>query len=129
MRATGQSVNAKGVLNRTVLVSLAMLAAAFAVGTWAVRNLRRESAMTPLEAQVMEMNTPAPEGSLPVTVAEVKEEPFASSISYSGQVVGFVDQDVIPRVTGTIVEMPVYVGDRVKRGQLLARLDTTQLDP
>lgn len=129
MRATGQSLNARSVLNRTVLLSLAMLVAALAVGTWAVRNLRREGAMTPLEAQVMEMNTPAPEGRLPVTVAEAKEEPFASTISYSGQVIGFVEQEINPRISGTIVEMPVYVGDRVKRGQRLARLDTTQVDP
>ncbi|MBX3111762.1 MAG: efflux RND transporter periplasmic adaptor subunit [Fimbriimonadaceae bacterium] len=129
MKVTGQRASLKGLLNRTVLLSLAGLAAALAVGVWAVRNLRREGAMTPIEAQVMEMNTPAPEGELPVVLAEAKKEPFAESVSYAGQVVGFVEQDVVPRVSGTIVAMPVYVGDKVKRGQLLARLDTSQTDP
>lgn len=129
MRATHQKVMLKGVLNRTVVLSLLLLAGAIGVGVWAVRNLRREGAMTPLEAQVMEMNTPAPEGALPVVLAEAKVESFAETINYSGQVVGFVEQDVVPRVAGLIVAMPVYVGDHVKRGQVLARLDTSQTDP
>lgn len=129
MVSTGQKISLRGLFSKTVLLSLGLLAIAFAAGTWAVRNLRREGSMTPLEAQVMEMNTPAPEGALPVTVAEVKSEPFAASVTYSGQVLGFVEQDVVPRVSGTIVGMPVYVGDKVKRGQLLAKLDTSQIDP
>lgn len=129
MRATNQKVVLKGALNRTVVVSLLLLAGAIGAGVWAVRNLRREGAMTPLEAQVMEMNTPAPEGALPVVLAEAKTEPFAETIGYSGQVVGYVEQDVVPRVAGAIVAMPVYVGDHVKRGQVLARLDTSQTDP
>jgi RND family efflux transporter MFP subunit len=129
MRATGQRIHLKGALNRTVVLSLLMLVVAYGVATWAVRNLRREGAMTPLEAQVMEMNVPAPEGTLPVVLAEVQEEPFSESVTYAGQVVGYVEQDVVPRVAGAIVHMPVYVGDRVRRGQLLARLDTSQIDP
>ncbi len=129
MRSTEQKISLKGLLNKTVVLSVGLLVVALGIGMWAVRNLRREGAMTPLEAQVMEMNTPAPEGALPVTVAEVKSEPFAAAVTYSGQVSGFVEQDVVPRVSGTIVAMPVYVGDTVKRGQLLARLDTSQIDP
>jgi RND family efflux transporter MFP subunit len=85
--------------------------------------------MTPLEAQMMEMNTPAPDGVLPVRLAKVESRPFGASVTYTGQAVGFVEQAVVPRVTGTIVSMPYYVGTRVTKGQLLARLDTTQLDP
>lgn len=129
MRKTGQKLSMHGLMSKSVWMSLALLALALAGGMWAVRNLRREGAMTPLEAQVMEMNTPAPEGALPVAVAEVKSEPFAATVTYSGQVSGFVEQDVVPRVGGKIVAMPVYVGDMVKRGQLLARLDTSQIDP
>jgi RND family efflux transporter MFP subunit len=50
-------------------------------------------------------------------------------VKYSGQAIGFVEQDVVPRVTGAIVAMNVYVGDKVRKGQVLARLDTSQLDP
>ncbi|MBS1717630.1 MAG: efflux RND transporter periplasmic adaptor subunit [Armatimonadetes bacterium] len=129
MRATGQKASLSAAVNRKTLLPLALLAAALLIAVWAVRSFRREGAMTPLEAQVMEMNTPAPEGVLPVTLAEAREQPFAEAVTYSGQVVGFVEQEVIPRVSGTIVSMPVYVGDKVRRGQLLARLDTSQIDP
>ncbi len=36
---------------------------------------------------------------------------------------------MVPRVTQAIAWMPYYVGDRVKKGQLLARLETSALDP
>jgi RND family efflux transporter MFP subunit len=50
-------------------------------------------------------------------------------VNYAGQAVGYVEQDVTSRVTGSIVAMNVYVGDRVRKGQVLARLDTSQVDP
>ena len=77
----------------------------------------------------MEMNTPAPAGTTAVELATVRRGPIGETASYSGQAVGFVEQDVNARVTGAIVWMPYYVGDKVKKGQVLARLDTSQLDP
>jgi RND family efflux transporter MFP subunit len=129
MRRTGQSVNLRGVFSRQVLVSLLVLGVALAIAVWAVNSQRREGSMTPIEAQVMEMNAPAPEGVLPVRLAKAEKRAFSSTVSYSGQAVGYVEQDVVPRVTGAIVEMNVYVGDRVSKGQVLARLDTSQIDP
>jgi RND family efflux transporter MFP subunit len=64
-----------------------------------------------------------------VRLGRVTRESIADTVSYSGQAVGFVEQDVNPRVQGVIQWMPVYVGDRVEKGQVLARLDTSQLDP
>ena len=52
-----------------------------------------------------------------------------STVRYTGQAVGYVEQEVTPRITGVITWMPFYTGDRVKRGQLLARLDTSQAAP
>lgn len=129
MRATGQRVELAGLLDRRALLSLGLIVVCLVAAVWAVRNLRREGAMTPLEAQVMEMNTPAPEGTVPVHLALVAQEEFVETITYSGQVSGFVDQEVVPRVGGKILRMEVYVGDRVRKGQLLAKLDTSQTDP
>ncbi|MBX7131148.1 MAG: efflux RND transporter periplasmic adaptor subunit [Fimbriimonadaceae bacterium] len=129
MRRTGQSVNLKGIFSFSVLGSLLLLAGAIALSLWLIENKRRPGAMTPIEAQAMEMNTPAPEGVMPVLLAKAVLKPFAPTVRYSGQAMGFTEQAIVPRTTGVIVEMPVYVGDRVKKGQVLARLDTTQLDP
>jgi RND family efflux transporter MFP subunit len=126
---TGQRPNWRAVLNRQVLGGLLLLAAMLAVSMYAVRNYRRQGAMTPIEAQAMEMSTPAPPGTAPVELAVVERGPVASTVRYTGQAVANVEQDVFPRVTGWITWMPFYAGDRVKRGQLLARLDTSQVEP
>lgn len=129
VRRTGQTVDLRGVFTRQVGLSLLLLGGAVALVVWVVNTRRRDGAMTPIEAQAMEMNTPAPEGTLAVTLAKVGRRAFAPTVTYTGQAVGDVEQDVVPRVGGTIEWMPFYVGDQVKKGQLLARLDTSQLDP
>jgi len=129
VRRIGQGVNWRAMLNRQVLWSIFLLGIALAIAVWAVNTKRRPGAMTPLEAQVMNMNEPAPEGTLPVQLATVQMKPFATTVSYTGQAAGFVEQEVVPRVTGSIVWMPYYTGDKVHKGQVLARLDTSQLDP
>lgn len=115
MRQTGQGVNWKGVFNRTTITGVLLLAVLLVIAMYAVRNWRRPGSMTPIEAQVMEMNTPAPPGTTAVELAEVKRGPMSETVRYTGQAVGFTEQDVNPRVTGVITSMPVYVGDRVKR--------------
>lgn len=129
MRATGQKLDLRAIFSRGTILGLVVLVGMLAAAIWAVRSLRRDGAMTPLEAQVMEMNTPAPPGSTAVQLAQVQEGEIAARVRYTGQAVGFVEQDVVPRVAGTIVSMPVYVGEKVNKGQVLARLDTSQIDP
>ncbi len=129
MRKTGQRLDTKVLWNRQVIGGILLLGIAIAIAVWAVRTQRRPGAMDPIEAQIMEMNTPAPEGSFAVELQKVQLRSFGPSIDYPGQVVGFNEQNLVSRVTGTILWMPLYVGDPVKKGQLLARLDTTLVDP
>lgn len=129
MRRSGQGLSLKSLFAVSSLSGLAILAVLLVGAIYVVNTKRRQGSMTPLEAQVMEMNTPAPPGSSAVELASVEEGTISESVKYSGQAVGFIEQDVNPRVSGVIVWMPLYVGDRVKRGQLIARLDTSQWDP
>lgn len=126
---SGQQIHWRHFLNTATLGGILLLAAMVFLASYAVKHWRREGAMTPIEAQVMEMNMPAPPGVTAVTLSKVKRGNIAEIVSYSGQAVSYAEQSVIPRVTGVIESMSVYVGDRVKRGQVLARLDTSQLDP
>jgi HlyD family secretion protein len=126
---TGQRPNWRAVFNRQVLGGLLLLAVLLAGSIYAVRHLRRPGAMTPIEAQAMEMATPPPPGTAPVELATVRRGTVTSTVRYTGQAVAYVEQDVYPRVTGWITWMPFYAGDRVKRGQVLARLDTSQVAP
>jgi RND family efflux transporter MFP subunit len=129
MRKTGQRLDLRPMRSTRVLLPLFALIIVGFVATYVVNHFRRPGSMTPVQAQVMEMDTPAPPGVSPVTLATASTRAFAPSVRYSGQAVGFVEQDVYPRVTGTIVWMPYYVGDRVHKGQVLARLDTSQTAP
>lgn len=129
MRKTGQQIYWRGLFSRSVLGGLAVLLIMLALVVLAVRKFRRPGAMTPLEAQGMEMSMPAPPGTMPVTLAVVRRGPVTSSVRYTGQAVGYIEQDVFPRVTGNLLWMPFYAGHRVKKGQLLARLDASQIEP
>jgi multidrug efflux pump subunit AcrA (membrane-fusion protein) len=85
--------------------------------------------MTPIEAQAMDMSSmPPPVGRVAVTLAPVERGAIAATIRYSGTVLGYAEQAITPRTPGWITWMPYYAGDRVRRGQLLARLDTRELD-
>ncbi len=64
---------------------------------------------------------------VPVTVAKAEVAPLAATATYSGTVAAFAEEDIYPRVTGRIIEMRVYPGDRVDPGQILARLDDGEL--
>lgn len=129
MRKTGQTIDARPVFSRPVLIAIALFAVVIFGSVYVVGHFRRPGAMTPIEAQTMDMNAPAPEGVTPVTLAAAELKAFNPTVRYSGQAVGFVEQEVYPRVTGTIVWMPYYVGNNVRKGQVLARLDTSQILP
>lgn len=127
VRATGQTVDLRP--SRAVIGGLLLIAVMLAISVYAVKQFRRPGSMTPLEAQVMEMKMPAPLGVTPVELAEAKPGPLDRVVRYSGQAVAYEEQLVYPRTTGVLEWMPYYVGDAVKRGQELARLDVTQLEP
>jgi len=129
MRRTGQRVALRGLARPRVWTSILLLAVSLAASMYAVRNWRRPGAMTPIEAQAMEMATPPPPGVAPVVVASADRGPVEQTVTYVGQAAGWVDQDIYARVPGWIIEMPVNVGTRVRAGDLLARLDTSEIRP
>ncbi|MBI2302366.1 MAG: FixH family protein [Armatimonadetes bacterium] len=113
---------------RGVVAGVVVLVAAFLLGREVVHTFRRPGQMGVIEAQAMDMTAMKPPvGVVPVVIEEVKPASFESAVSYTGSVVPYNQQDVYPRVTGVLVDMPVYPGDRVKRGDVVARLDTTEL--
>src|SRR5207248_8836777 len=81
-----------------------------------------------IEAQAMDMSVMKPPiGAVPVAAMAARRQSIGSTVSYTGSAVSFVDQDLFPRVTGWITWMPFYPGDRVRQGQLLAKLDAAEL--
>jgi RND family efflux transporter MFP subunit len=93
-----------------------------AAGVWAYRS---NFASGP----AMRMSTRVSWGTaaFPVTVAVAERGPIAGTVVYTGTVAAFNEEDIYPRVTGRIVELPVYPGDAVRQGQVVARLDDVEL--
>src|SRR5438105_14921446 len=84
--------------------------------------------MSVIEAQGMDMTVMKPPvGAVPVAAMAAKRQTIESTVSYTGSAVSFLDQEVTPRVSGTLVWMPFYPGQRVQRGELVARLDSQEL--
>jgi HlyD family secretion protein len=105
----------------TRLIALALVIGA---GVWAYR-----ANFGPGGRPAMDMATGSTSAgvSFPVTTAPVERRPMAGTVVYTGSVAAFNEEDIYPRVTGRIVEMPVYPGDAVRAGQVVARLDDVEL--
>jgi len=92
-------------------------------GVWAyVANTRADR-------PAMNMNTRVASGDIPfpVTLVAAEQSRISGAVTYTGTVAPFNEEDIYPRVTGRIVEMPVYPGDQVRAGQIVARLDDVEL--
>ena len=105
------------------LLTLVVLAILVAAGVWAYRS----NVTTARPAMDMNMRVTAGDTPFPVTLASVERGPMTGTVTYTGSVAAFNEEDIFPRVTGRIVEMPVYPGDAVRAGQVVARLDDIEL--
>ena len=63
----------------------------------------------------------------PAQVWEVNDQNTTSTLSYSGEIKARVEADLAFRVAGKLTQRHVDIGDKVTQGQLLASLDTTDL--
>lgn len=130
VRKTGQFLKLQSLLSGQVLGSLALLSVLTVGVIYAVSHWRRPGAMTPMDAQAADMtNMPPPSGSVPVELATVVKGFVSETLRVAGTAVGFTEQDIAPRAPGVLQQVLVYPGDKVVKGQLLARLDTRQSAP
>ena len=60
------------------------------------------------------------------TTAVARQERFVSTVTASGEIVATRYADIGSSVMGKIVSLPVAEGDRVRAGQVLARIDAVQ---
>ncbi len=98
------------------------------VGTIAiVKKYRDPKTSTVVASANMDMSTQAAPGTVAVSTETARAVSFQASATYTGSVVPDVEEDVYPRVTGRLVAMSLYPGDRVARGQVVAMLDSAEL--
>jgi len=106
-----------------LLMKVAALAVVVLAGAWAYyANVRSGRLAMDMNMRIASGNIP-----FPVTLATVDRGSVTGAVTYTGSVAPFNEEDIYPRVTGRIVEMRVYPGDRVEQGQVVARLDDVEL--
>ncbi|AYD02398.1 efflux RND transporter periplasmic adaptor subunit [Neorhizobium sp. NCHU2750] len=89
------------------------------------RGLLVAAALAALSACSEEKKAEAPEVVRPVKVAEIGPPDEGRKLVYSGSVKARTEMNLGFRVSGKITERLVDVGDRVKAGDVLARIDET----
>lgn len=121
MNAMGKEVGTRRGAGSS-LIALVALTAMIGAGVWAWRaNVSGKQAMN------MDMRVTGAASAFPVALATAARAPIAGTVTYTGSVAPYNEQDVFPRVMGRIVEMAVYPGDAVRAGQVVARLDDVEL--
>jgi RND family efflux transporter MFP subunit len=63
---------------------------------------------------------------VPVQVEEVRPQLVQETVRYTGAVYPYSEVTVYPRIAGQLGDYNIYPGDRVQKGQLLARLDASE---
>jgi multidrug efflux pump subunit AcrA (membrane-fusion protein) len=111
------------------LSSLALLGM-LAWGTWwVVQTQRPPGAMTPLEAQGMDMSVMRPpRGAFPVGVEQVQRKPFMPTVAYPATIRAYNEEIIRARITGKLLNTLVYPGDRVRPGQVLALIEPAEYE-
>jgi len=105
------------------LKKLAALVVVVVAGMWAYyANVSSGKPTMDMNMRIASGNIP-----FPVTLASVGRGSITGTVTYTGSVAPFNEEDIYPRVTGRIVEMRVYPGNRVEKGEVVARLDDVEL--
>lgn len=92
-----------------------------------VRAFKNPNQMGVIESQSMDMSKAAPPpGAVPVGMATVEQRPVHATVTYTGTVQAYNDEVIFARIAGRLTDVPVYPGDRVRRGQVLAKLDSAE---
>ena len=62
-----------------------------------------------------------------VAVAQVFAQDVVQDATYTSTVQAYVKNNIVPQTAGRITKINVEIGDRVKKGQVLAEIDKAQL--
>lgn len=109
---------------RALLASALLLAALYLGTRWFVERNRPPGAMTPIEAQAMDMGVmKPPPGAFPVAAHTVEHREFLPTVTYTGTLLAYTEEQVLARVSGRLTQTLVYPGQKVRKGQLLATLE------
>jgi multidrug efflux pump subunit AcrA (membrane-fusion protein) len=106
-------------------VTLVLLLLALAVvGLWFTGNVPRLARERAADTAALERQTSLPQ----VTAARVRLAPRDSDLSLPGSISPATEASIYARAAGYVRKRLVDVGDKVKEGQLMAEIETPELD-
>jgi RND family efflux transporter MFP subunit len=120
-KAAGPYLAQRARRRRLLIIAVAslLLGVLLALGYWPRAKLTRRLASS---AQANHLLLPS------VTVAPVREAPVEVEISLPGNIQAETEAPIFARADGYIKRRLVDIGDRVKAGQLLAEIDSPELE-
>lgn len=108
-----------------LLIIVLLIGSNVAVIAWKAKH---PGSMSVLESQAMDMTVMKPPvGSVPVATETVHLGRFTAKVTYTGSVAPLQEQVVYPRVEGYLKSLSVYNGDHVSGNQLIAVVDSPDL--
>lgn len=109
-----------GRMQRTAAVLIPLIVVGGAI-TWRLNVVTKEKAAASAEGPGKTKRTPN------VTTAPVEVRDIVTTISVVGDISAVSEQRIAPRITGRLLELFVNEGDTVKAGQLIARIDGSDI--
>ncbi len=108
-----------------LLIAIFLVGGILAVQNW---KHKHPGFMTVMESQAMDMTIMKPPiGAVPVATEVVHTGSLQPTVTYSGSVAPMQEQTVFPRIEGYLKTLSVYSGDTVSAGQVLATVDSPDL--
>ncbi len=112
---------------RGYIVGVLTLIVVLAGTIFIVNKYRDPKQSTLLASANMDMSGYAAPGTQAVNTETARNAAFTATAGYTGTVVADQEEEIFPRVTGQLIYMPLYPGDKVTPGQVVARLDSHEL--
>lgn len=113
-------------MKKIILTVVGLIILSIAIN-WGFKTFQKPGHMGILESQTMDMSVQPPTGVMPVRVEKVKYAPFASGVSYVANAVAYNEVPVYPRIQGWLISLGIYPGNKVKNGQVIAQLDSSEI--
>lgn len=114
-------------LSVTVVLSTIALVALFLAVQAIIAKYKNPNQMDIVKSMTMDMTVRMPAGAMPVATEKVVSQRFSPALTYTGSADAYNETPIFPRIEGWVKSLPVYAGDRIRKGQLLARLDSSEV--
>jgi len=112
---------------KTILGIIAVVVVALAT-RYGVAHYRKPGQLDVITAQAMDMSSMRPPAGVAlVQLASAKTGSLGDTVTYTGSVQAYNMQQIFPRIAGVVLSLPVYPGDQVRAGQIVAQLDSDEV--